>query len=456
MVGYTAEELRLIPAGGLTHPDDRDTILEATTELLAGNIPDFQMESRYLRKGGACIWARVRVSAVCGADGAPRFVLTISEDITERKRADEETRKLAALVENSTDFIGISSVEGEATFVNATGRRLVGLVADASIPAIPILRFIAEHDRGRFENEALPTVWRTGRWEGESIFRNFQNGESIPMWQHIFFITEEATGKRLAMATVSRDITERKRSEQNLQQAQAELAHIARVSTMGELAASIAHEVNQPLAAVVTNANASLRWLGAAEPNVDEARAAINRIVREGNRAADVIGRIRSLLKKAPPHVAAFDINELVNEVLMLTNHEIRRHGVSLRTELAPALPPVRGDSVQLRQVILNLVMNAIEATSAAPGGPRELTVLSQKQPPDAVAVAVRDSGVGIESANIDQIFKPFFTTKSSGMGMGLAIARTAIESHGGRLWATPNSGRGATFQFSVPATNAA
>jgi signal transduction histidine kinase len=189
---------------------------------------------------------------------------------------------------------------------------------------------------------------------------------------------------------------------------------------------------------------------------VDEARAAINRIVREGNRAADVIGRIRSLLKKSPPHVGAFDINELVNDVLMLTKHEIRRHSVSLRTELASELPPVRGDSVQLRQVILNLVMNAIEATSAAPEGPRELTVLSQKHAPDAVAVAVRDSGVGIEPAHIDQIFKPFFTTKSSGMGMGLAIARSAIESHGGRLWATPNSGRGATFQFSVPAMNAA
>jgi signal transduction histidine kinase len=189
---------------------------------------------------------------------------------------------------------------------------------------------------------------------------------------------------------------------------------------------------------------------------VDEARAAINRIVREGNRAADVIGRIRSLLKKSPPQVGAFDINELVNDVLMLTKHEIRRHSVSLRTELASELPPVRGDSVQLRQVILNLVMNAIEATSAAPEGPRELTVLSQKQAPDAVAVAVRDSGVGIEPAHVDQIFKPFFTTKSSGMGMGLAIARSAIESHGGRLWATPNSGRGATFQFSVPAMNAA
>ena len=276
------------------------------------------------------------------------------------------------------------------------------------------------------------------------------------MLQHVFFINEEGTGKRLAMATVSRDITERKRSEQNLQQAQAELAHIARVTTMGELAASIAHEVNQPLAAVVANANASLRWLGASEPSVDEARAAINRIAREGNRAADVIGRIRSLLKKSPPHVGALDMNELVNDVLMLTNHEIRRHSVSLRTELAPELPRVRGDSVQLRQVILNLVMNAIEATSAAPEGPRELIVLSQKQPPDAVAVAVRDSGVGIEPAHIDQIFRPFFTTKSSGMGMGLAIARSAVESHGGRLWATPNSGRGATFQFSVPAMNAA
>ena len=198
----------------------------------------------------------------------------------------------------------------------------------------PILEFVAKQDRARFEKETLPSVHRDGWWQGETTFRNFHTGESIPMWQHLFFITEEGSGKRLAMATVSRDLTERKRAEQNVQEAHAELAHMARLSTMGELAASIAHEVNQPLAAVVANANACVRWMGAAPPNLEEARAALNRIVGEGNRAAGVIGGIRSMLKKSAPQMRVLDMNDLVSEVLMLTNHEVRRNSVTLRTEL--------------------------------------------------------------------------------------------------------------------------
>jgi PAS domain S-box-containing protein len=456
MLDYTADELRGLLSTQVTYPEDRDATQQAIGELLGGKRDYLEIEKRYLRKVGACIWARVRISAVFGEGGVPRFLLAIAEDITERKRVSEDMRKLAALVENSTDFIGIASCEGEALFINATGRRLVGLAAGKPLQGFRILEFVAEHDRTRVENEVLPAAARDGRWEGETIFRNFQTGESIPMWQHIFFITEEDSGKRIAIATVSRDITERKRSEQNLQAAQAELAHMSRVATMGELAASIAHEVNQPLAAVVTNANACLRWLRAAQPNLEEGRAAVDRIVREGNRAADIIGRIRSLLKKSPRQVAAFAMNDLVNEVLLLTNHEIRRHGVSLRTELAPDIREILGDSVQLRQAILNLIMNAIEATSAALEGPRELLVSSRNEPPASVVVAVRDSGAGIAPRHLDQIFKPFFTTKSSGLGMGLAITKSAIEAHGGRLWTTPNAGPGVTFHFSVPAMNAA
>jgi PAS domain S-box-containing protein len=456
MLDYTLEGLVGRFSEEVTYPEDREATQEAISELLAGRRTWFEMEKRFLRRGGECIWARVRVSAVNGEDGVPHFLLAIAENITERKRADEEMRKLAALVENSTDFIGIASQDGKAGFINTTGRRLVGLSDQQSVQSIPIIEFVARQDRARFKDEVLPAVFRDGRWEGETLFRNFLTGETIPVWQHIFFITEEAGGKRLAMATVTRDLTERKRAELNLYAAQAELAHIARVTTMGELAASIAHEVNQPLAAVVTNANACLRWMNAPQPDMEEARAAVNRIAREGNRAASVVGRIRSMLKRSPPQVDNFEINDLVNEVLMLTKHEMQKHSVLLRTELVSQIPAVRGDSVQLRQAILNLVMNAIEATSAVPQGTRELVVSSHRHPPDSVLVAVRDSGVGIEPANLDRIFQPFFTTKSSGMGMGLAITRSAIEAHGGRLWAMPNSGPGVTFQFSVPAANTA
>jgi PAS domain S-box-containing protein len=456
MLDHTLDELLGRLSTDVTYPEDREATRRAISELLAGERTYVEMEKRYMRKGGVCMWARVRVSPIHGEDGVPHFLLTIAEDITERKHADEEMRKLAALVENSTDFIGIASNDDKALFLNATGRRLVGLSDHEPLEVLPILEFIAKEDRARFENETLPSVLRDGWWQGETIFRNFHTGESIPMWQHIFFITEQGSGKRLAMATVSRDLTERKRAEQNNQEAQTELAHMARLSTMGELAASIAHEVNQPLAAVVANANACVRWMGAAPPNLEEARAALNRIVREGNRAAGVIGGIRSMLKKSAPQMRVLDMNDLVSEVLMLTNHELRRNSVTLRTELASDIPPVRGDSVQLRQAILNLIMNAIEATGAAAEGSRDLLVSSHRQQPDSIVVAVRDSGVGIDPANLDRIFQPFFTTKSSGMGMGLAITKSAIEAHGGRLWATPNFGPGVTFQFSVPAASAA
>jgi signal transduction histidine kinase len=225
---------------------------------------------------------------------------------------------------------------------------------------------------------------------------------------------------------------------------------------MGEMVASIAHEVNQPLAAVVTNGNAALRWLHAAVPNLGEARTAIQRIVKEGNRASDVIGRIRALLKKKPPQMSALSINELIREVLTLARHEIQRREVSLRTELAEDLPVITGDPVQLQQVVLNLVLNAIEAASAKSEGPREVLLTSRHPEENGIVVAIHDSGLGIDPKDIDQLFKPFFTTKATGMGMGLSISRSMIESHGGRLWAEPRSGPGATFEFSLPAAGAA
>jgi signal transduction histidine kinase len=224
------------------------------------------------------------------------------------------------------------------------------------------------------------------------------------------------------------------------------------VITMGELAASIAHEVNQPLAAVVANASACLRWLSGDNPNLDEARTSVTRIVKEGTRAGEVIGRIRSLMTKSPPRMSPLDINQVINEVLVLTRHEIHRHGVSLRTDLAHGLPAVIGDVVQLQQVILNLILNAIEATSARSEEQRQLVLASASTGSDQIVITVQDSGVGIDPREVDQLFEPFFTTKPSGMGMGLSISRSAVEAHGGRLWATANQGPGATFQFSLPA----
>jgi NO-binding membrane sensor protein with MHYT domain len=257
----------------------------------------------------------------------------------------------------------------------------------------------------------------------------------------------------LAIASVA-SLFERQRAEEALREAQAELAHVTRVMTLGELMASIAHEVNQPLAAVVTNAQACLRWLALETPHLDESRAAVERIVRDSNRASEVIQRIRALAKKSEPQMVALDINDVIREAISLERREMLSQRVSLRMELASALPPVLGDRVQLQQVVINLVMNAVEAMAPVTDRPRDILIRSQRDDANEVVVAVRDSGMGIDSENADRLFNAFFTTKASGMGMGLSISRSIIVAHRGRLWASPNADHGATFQFSLPSNS--
>jgi C4-dicarboxylate-specific signal transduction histidine kinase len=275
------------------------------------------------------------------------------------------------------------------------------------------------------------------------------------------------------------DITERKRAEKELHQkevslreAQTELAHVSRVTTVGELAASIAHEVNQPLAAVVNNASACLRWLAA--QNLEEARQSAALVIADGHRAGEIVGRIRALAKKAPPQKDWLDPNETIGEVIAMTRSEVQRNHVSLRTELAPDLPLVPGDRIQLQQVILNLLINAIEAMSGIGEFPRELWVSSRKvteiprQSEDdrledgglaepewtRILIAVRDSGPGLDPKSLNRLFEAFYTTKPCGLGMGLAISHSIIEAHGGRLWAKANTPKGAAFQFALPIRN--
>jgi PAS domain S-box-containing protein len=247
------------------------------------------------------------------------------------------------------------------------------------------------------------------------------------------------------------DLTERKHVEGALRDAQANLAHVVRVTTLGELAASIAHEVNQPLAAVVANAEAGLRWLRRGTPDVDAACRSVEWIIDDGNRASEVIRRVRALANKTDIEKVPLDVNDVISEVIALVQRELISHRVSLRMELAPALPMILGDRVQLQQVIINLVMNGIEAMQSVTDRPRELVVRSGQDEPGQALLSVTDCGVGISAENADRLFNAFFTTKSSGMGMGLSICRSIMESHGGRLWATANIPHGATFQFTLP-----
>ena len=241
-------------------------------------------------------------------------------------------------------------------------------------------------------------------------------------------------------------------AEEALKETEAELGRVARVTAMGELTASIAHEVNQPLAAVVTNGNAGLRWLFADPPNLDEVREALSRIVRDGTRASDVIARIRAVLKKSDPVAHPLDINEIVREIVALTQSEAERRGASLATDLAVNLPSVMGDRVQLQQLLLNLVINALDAMNTIMDRPRVVRIRTARPEPKSILVAVEDSGVGLDPEQSARLFDAFYTTKPDGLGMGLSISRSIVEAHGGRLWATSNAGPGATFQFSLPA----
>jgi len=249
------------------------------------------------------------------------------------------------------------------------------------------------------------------------------------------------------------DVTERKRAEQALEalrQAQADLAHVSRVTTMGELTASLAHEVNQPIAAASTNANTCLRWLAGDTPNIEEARAAAMRIMKDAKRAGEIISRVRQLFKKGTSQREFVDVNEIIREMVVLLRGETTRYNISVGTDLAADFPQVMADRVQLQQVLMNLMINGIEAIKDA-GGTREIAIRSQRTENEEVVVSVTDSGVGLPSQQTEQIFNAFFTTKPHGTGMGLRISRSIIESHGGRLWAADSSPRGASFCFTLP-----
>jgi signal transduction histidine kinase len=259
------------------------------------------------------------------------------------------------------------------------------------------------------------------------------------------------TGRFVGYRGVGRHITERRLAEEALRAMQAELAHANRVTTMGQMTASIAHEVNQPIAAMVTNAQAAPRWLRAQPPDLGEVRDSLGRIVEDGKRAGNVIGGIRTLINKLPPRKDRFDLNEAVLEMVTLTRSEVLNHGILLQTELVPGLPRVEGDRTQLQQVILNLIVNAIEAMGGIDEGTRELRIKTERAAAGGVLVTVRDSGPGLDLADVEQVFTAFYTTKPKGMGMGLAICRSMVEAHGGRMWASANEPRGAVFQFTLP-----
>jgi two-component system, LuxR family, sensor kinase FixL len=356
-------------------------------------------------------------------------------------------RDQARLLDLTHDTIFVRDSNDVITYWNRGAEELYGWRPDEAI--------------GKVSHQLMKTVFpapleditaellRTGRWEGELIHTK-RDGTCVSVASR-WSLQRNERGRPVAILETNNDITERRRTQEALDRTQAELAHVSRVTTLGELAASIAHEVNQPLAGIVTNGAACLRWLGREPPELDEARRAVESMINDGKRASEVVSRLRALSKKTDPQRLRLDLNEVIDEVILLFQRELLNNRVALRLELASALPPVLGDRIQLQQVLMNLLINAIQAMAPVTGQPRELLIRSRRHDANQVVLEVMDSGIGITPENADRLFSAFFTTKPDGMGIGLSICRSIIEAHGGRIWASPNTGPGATLQFTLP-----
>ncbi len=392
-------------------------------------------------------------------DGPPSFTGDL-RDITERKQSEEELRRSGAYL-------------AEAQKLSMTGSFSWNVSADEHFWSDETFR-IFEYDVStkvtlqlmldRVHPQDVPLVRQVIALaaDGKDIdyeYRLLMPSGSVKHLHIVAHGTRNQDGHLEYIGAVQ-DVTKRRLSEEALGEARSKLAHVARVASLGALTASIAHEVNQPLSGIITNASTCLRMLAADPPNVEGARETARRTVRDGNRASDVITRLRALFSKKDPTNEPVDLNEATHEVIALLRSELQRSRVILRAELDDEIPPVTGDRVQLQQVILHLLRNASEAMSSIDDRPRQLVIRTEREEDDGVSLSVQDAGVGFKPEDEDRLFDAFYTTKSGGMGMGLSVSRSIIEGHHGRLWATSHDGPGSTFSFSIPlrpesATNA-
>ncbi len=380
-------------------------------------------------------------------------VRSIEDRHRERNRTEEKLRQsedeLRQLIDVIPHQVFVFGADWSPLFANRRELEYTGLTPEEAQSKDAVARIFHPEDLEKLEGLRERAREQNAPFEMEARIKG-KDGEY--RW---FLIRDnplrDEQGRTVRWYGTRTDIEERKQAEEKLRQAHAELARVTRVVTMGELAASIAHEVNQPLSGMVMNGNACLRWLAADAPNLDEARENARRIVRDGKRAGDVIARVRALATKTDTERVRLDMNELTQEIIALTRSEINKNGVTLRTEFADDLSPVLGDRVELQQVVLNLVMNGVEAMRTVGERPRDLVIRTQDDEGDHVRITVQDSGIGLDPKGVERIFEAFYTTKHGGMGMGLSISRSVVEHHGGRLWAVANDGPGTTFHFTVP-----
>lgn len=454
MKGYRAEEIIGEHFSRFYSAEDVEGGKPELHLKMAKEKGQFEDEGWRIRKDGTRFFADVVLTALTDEAGHLRGYTKVTHDITERKRAQEELRRSEAYLTEGQRLShagsGVWNVSTGEVFWSEETYRIYGFEPGTVKPSYEVFfNLVYPDERPSLEQAFDRTVQERRDYDLE--FRIIRPDGAI---RHIHSIGRpifNESGDLIELVGTVMDVTARKRAEEDLHAAHAELAHMARVTTMGELAASIAHEVNQPLTAVITNGNACVRWLDRDIPNLEEAYQALARIIKEANRASEVINRIRAFVKLSTPEKTRVDVNALIRDTIALVGGEFIRNHVLLQTDLAPDISPALGDRIQLQQVILNILMNAIEASSAESDGSREILLTSRQQGSAQIVVAIRDSGASIDAAILEHVFDPFFTTKSGGMGMGLSISRSLVEAHGGRLWAIPNQGGGATFQFSLP-----
>jgi PAS domain S-box-containing protein len=449
MLGYTGEELEQLSFLDITHEDYREHNWTLLGELLAGKSQQFQIETQYRRKNGNLVWLRDNVSFVAGSDRVPGFLMSLSEDITERKQAEEKLERSEAFLAQAQHLSRIGSYSWSLATDEITWSDELFRIYELGPPLTPARLRTRVHPEDLTLYEKMVEQARYGGKDFEWQYRLLMPDGSIKYLHAVAHATHNQTGRMEYIAAVQ-DVTERRRSQEALDKARSELARVARAMSLGTLTASITHEIRQPLAAAVTDAKTCSRWLNRDEPDVWEAREASTRLLKDLTRASEIISRIGSLFTKSAPKRELVDINKVAEEMIALLGGEAREHSISIHGNLASDLPHVMADRVQLQQVLMNLMLNGLDAMKGI-STPGKLTVATRRDETGQVLISVADTGVGIKPEQIEQIFAPFFTSKAQGTGMGLTISRSIVEAHGGRLRATPHSGRGATFEFSMP-----
>jgi PAS domain S-box-containing protein len=432
------------------HPEDLNDVAAAWQRIMASGEPG-ETEGRLRRQDGEYRWFLFRTNPLRDERGHIIKWYGVNTDIEERKRAEAELRRAydsfaeAQRLSQTGSFI--TDLVGDDHHWSDEAFRIFDFDAASKVSVQRIRDVIHPDDLPSFESVIARGMTGADVTFG---FRIVTAQGGVKHVRGVARVVEQVAGRPMFVGALQ-DVTESMAAEDALSRARSELARVARVATVSALTASIAHEINQPLSGIITNASTCLRMLDAVPPDVSGARETARRTIRDGNRASDVIVRLRALFTRKEFTLESLDLNEATREVIALTMSDLQRHRVVLQSELADDLPIITGDRVQLQQVILNLLRNASDALVAVHDRPRQLLMKTEREDGDRVRVTVRDTGVGVDRQNMDELFDPFYTTKSGGMGIGLSISRSIVERHHGRLWAERNEGPGTTFSFSIP-----